>query len=1548
MSSLLFLGSVSRAEDLYVRPGLSTGAHNGADWNNAWSSFSQILWGSGAGRVGPGDTLWLAGGNYSSGLTVGASGTAGSPITIKRVRASDAVPAAAAGWSAAFDSQVVITTSGSCIYLNGGLGSYLTIDGQVPSGIRVNYANGGRGVEMNGGTDFTDVLLRYIEAAGPGPITQVDDTRGFDLTTQANLTNLTVSRCEAHHSDTLIQVTRSVNLVIEHSDFHHAGAINAATYHPNTIYLGTVTNATIRYNKLREIDVEGLFFGDPGNDGARIYGNLFYQGSSARNSGRGIEFDNTANTRNFIICNNTFVDLPLAGVNFSNGQSHPGAVVQNNIFFNNTANFGPAAHDYNYFSGSNPGEPNGVGGGTAPFVNASAYDYRIVGTVAAGKPRNEGLNLGSAYEVDRDGNLRGADGAWDIGAYEYASGGGTVNTPPTISSIAGQSVLAGSQVGPLGFAVGDAETAAGSLTLSGASSNVTLVPVTGIAFGGSGSSRTVTVSPAANQLGTATITLTVSDGSATSSTSFDVTVTSGVNTAPTISAIASQNTTAGVPVGPVGFVVGDAETAAGSLTVSAASSNPTLVPSSNVTFGGSGSNRTVTVAPASGQTGSATITLSVSDGAASASSAFTLTVSPAAPAGAGLVAAYGMDENGGSTVADKSGFGNTGQISGATWTPAGKYGAGLAFNGSSSMVVVGASSSLAASAAITLEAWAYPTATQSGWRTLVQKEVDAYFLHAGSTGSLQPAGGGTFGGSVSFNNAPAALSLNAWSHVAMTYDGATLRLYVNGTQVASKPQTGAIETNGNALRIGGNVPYGEFFQGVIDEVRVYNRALSAAEIQGDMQTPINSVVVPPANTAPTISTIVNQTTTTGVAVGPIGFTVGDAETAADSLTLASATTNATVVPVSGITFGGSGASRTVTISPAAGQTGTATVTVTVSDGALTANGSFTVTVNPPPNTAPTISTIASQTITSGLSTNAIGFTVADAETAPGSLTVSGTSSDTALVPNTGILFGGSGANRTVTLTTSANQTGTAAITVTVSDGAASASTVFTVTLAAPANTPPTIGVIPDQTVDMGKTAGPIALTIGDNETAAGDLTLAGASSDTTLLPNTGIMFGGSGANRTITLTPAPDRSGTTVVTVTVSDGKATAKASFTLVVNAPAQSTGLVAAYGFNESAGTTTADASGNGNAGDLLGATWTAAGKFGGALNFNGSGNLVFVKSSTSLSLAKTMTLEAWAYPTATQSGWRTLVQKEADAYFLHAGSKQALRPAGGGTINGAVSFASSPTAIPVKAWTHLAVTYDGALIRLFINGVQVASKAQTGTIEANSNGLRIGGNVPYGEYFKGIIDEVRIYNRALTAAEIQTDMQTPIAASAPAPSTAWQHVDVGSVGLAGTDAVDTATATIQVTGSGVDIWGTADGFRYVYRPLRGDGVIEGRVNSITNTNAWAKAGVMIRESLAPGARNVFAFVTPGYGVRSQVRASTDGATTSTATTGTAAPYWVRLVRSGDVIVASRSADGIAWVSVATYTVPMGADVYAGFAVTSHDNTVLATGVFAEPFMQ
>ena len=200
---------------------------------------------------------------------------------------------------------------------------------------------------------------------------------------------------------------------------------------------------------------------------------------------------------------------------------------------------------------------------------------------------------------------------------------------------------------------------------------------------------------------------------------------------------------------------------------------------------------------------------------------------------------------------------------------------------------------------------------------------------------------------------------------------------------------------------------------------------------------------------------------------------------------------------------------------------------------------------------------------------------------------------------------------------------------------------------------------------------------------------------------------------------------------------------------------GLVASYNFNNTSGTSVADKSGNNNNGSLQGATWDAAGKYGQALSFNGTNALVSIPNSSSLSFTQGMTLEAWVNPAAI-GGWRDIIMKNQDIYYLEA-SSSAGPPAFGGTYAG--TYVSGVSNLPINVWSHISATYDRTTMRLYINGVQVANRAQTGNIQTSTGALNIGGDSVFGQWFQGKIDEVRIYNRALSQSEIQSDMNTPI---------------------------------------------------------------------------------------------------------------------------------------------------------------------------------------------
>jgi hypothetical protein len=438
------------------------------------------------------------------------------------------------------------------------------------------------------------------------------------------------------------------------------------------------------------------------------------------------------------------------------------------------------------------------------------------------------------------------------------------------------------------------------------------------------------------------------------------------------------------------------------------------------------------------------VTAYSADGVASSFSPEVSAVVAAATPSSGLVAAYGFEETSGVVVTDSSPARNHGVIAGPVRTASGRFGRALSFDGLNDLVTIADSPALDLSDGMTVEAWVRPTAL-SGWRSVVLKErADglAYGLYAHEN-AQRPAATVHVDGDISAAGT-GGLPLNAWTHIAATHDGATVRLYVNGALAGTTPASGRMPETTDALRIGGNLVWGEYFSGRIDEVRIYNRALPATEIARDMNTMIVS---------------------------------------------------------------------------------------------------------------------------------------------------------------------------------------------------------------------------------------------------------------------------------------------------------------------------GLVAAYGFEEADGSTAGDASGSGHDGTIDGATRTA-GRFGQGLAFDGLDDVVTIPGAATLTGAK-FTVEAWVYPTAL-SGWRTAVMKEAAdglVWGLYA-HDNAPRPAVTAAFAGVDTSAPAAKPLPLNAWTHLAATYDGATLKLFVNGAQAGKVAATGTVSTSADPLRIGGNSIWGEYFSGRIDEVRVYDRWLSAAEIQVDMNRPVA--------------------------------------------------------------------------------------------------------------------------------------------------------------------------------------------
>ncbi len=155
------------------------------------------------------------------------------------------------------------------------------------------------------------------------------------------------------------------------------------------------------------------------------------------------------------------------------------------------------------------------------------------------------------------------------------------------------------------------------------------------------------------------------------------------------------------------------------------------------------------------------------------------------------------------------------------------------------------------------------------------------------------------------------------------------------------------------------------------------------------------------------------------------------------------------------------------------------------------------------------------------------------------------------------------------------------------------------------------------------------------------------------------------------------------------------------------------------------------------------------------------------------------------------------------------------------------------------------------------------------------------------------------------------------------------------------------ITMTANGTDIWGNSDQFHFAYKKLSGEGSITAKVVSVSNTDPWAKVGVMIRQSLDPGSVNTAIVITPENGVSFQRRPLIDAGSEDTTIEGITAPHWVRLTRSGNTFIGQYSANGATWTTLDSVNMPILLDVYVGLCLTSHNVDATCTAEFSNVTM-
>lgn len=441
---LVLLATVlpASAANWYVRyPNGGTGT----SWANAAPGFWALT------SVAPGDTIWLAGGTEFQG-NIAWSGTSGNPISIKRARATESACTSSPGWNAAYDSQVVINVP----YVQGApqpgyqcWQNWIVIDGMVANGIKFvfstptnDWANETSTKQMGvwgGGSNCSVSNVEFQGSVTPNNQEAID---WGDFNRFGQLNHVTLSRLNIHGCSNGFQVGDIDFLTVE---FCEISVLNGNTAnHDNGSYtFGNLGWGIWRYNYMHDFSSFGFaliasLIGQAKPHDWKIYGNV-WQNTARPGSGQALVFDNACADApcqlpaSFEVYNNTFVNVGIGvraesrwPTQFPNS-SVAGGQFKNNIIYNAPYSGGFLTHDYNWVNQPTlygyGTEPNGVFNGTDPFINLAAGDFHINTTVSSTMPRNKGLTLASEFNTDRDGHTRGADGTWDIGAYEAITGG---------------------------------------------------------------------------------------------------------------------------------------------------------------------------------------------------------------------------------------------------------------------------------------------------------------------------------------------------------------------------------------------------------------------------------------------------------------------------------------------------------------------------------------------------------------------------------------------------------------------------------------------------------------------------------------------------------------------------------------------------------------------------------------------------------------------------------------------------------------------------------------------------------------------------------------------------------------------------------------------------------------------------------------------------------------------------------------------------------------------------------------------------------------------
>ncbi|KPA12837.1 Dystroglycan-type cadherin-like domain protein, partial [Candidatus Magnetomorum sp. HK-1] len=906
-----------------------------------------------------------------------------------------------------------------------------------------------------------------------------------------------------------------------------------------------------------------------------------------------------------------------------------------------------------------------------------------------------------------------------------------VNDAPEISSISDQITLEDTAIENISFTITDIETDASSLTLTGYSSQLTLVAISNIVFNLTGINRTVSITPTDQQYGQLTITIAVTDGELTSTTSFELTITS-VDDSPEISSlIPDQTATEDIPYSFIfvenTFMDNDSQYG-DSLTYSATLANNSSLPD---WLAFTPVNRHFAGTPENSDVGLLTITVTATDNTLlSTSDTFYLTVinvndaptleNPIINQVAMQDSSYTMtfdintfiDIDPGDILSYSAVFSDGAPLSGwlsfdsntrtFSGTPAGSDLGTLT-------IVVTATDSQAEAITDTFTINAFPTNYSP---TLTNPMPDQTLLED---------------------------NLFTFTFLENTFDDANSAqgdtLFYSAIQSSGMSLPNWLSFTGSTRTFSG-IPLNA-------DVGMLTITVSASDMFDETAYDSFVLTIVNINDAPIVANAIPDQTATEEVLFNFTFDINtftdEDNIFGDSLSYSAVLSNGAALP-DWLTF--TQASRTFSGTPADADCMQLTIMVSASDTAgLTATTTFGITVVNV-NDPPTISFIADQTILEDASSTSIPFTIADIDNDVSTLVVSSISSDISLISADNISLSGTGAAWSISFTPTANEYGQLSITIAVSDNQLTTTTSFAVDIT-PVNDLPVMSGIADQTTSENMAINTISFTLTDQETASCSLLLTILSSNETVIPNSNITSLCNGDRLTLSINPATDQTGTVILTLIADDTNGlTVSTSFTIEVY-DRLLYGLLAHYEFNANF----EDSSASANHGACTGTTCPefTYGLYGPASNFDGT--LDYIDTGIDRGQYSEMSVCAWIKYSGTDAdGFKAIFAGESGDFFVGKRSGDTFIGIQDGEYNASVT--SSTTAWDGN-WHLICYTYDGTTGIVYLDNNQVGSASFAG----GSGKIYIGHEIENdGYYFPGKLDEARLYDRVLSLSEVQ----------------------------------------------------------------------------------------------------------------------------------------------------------------------------------------------------